>query len=1734
MAVVLGAFVPDTAAQWRSVVKGEVARQMGVEAEAKKLEARLEKVGAAVGDAEARAARGDDAAAAWLDKVRAAAYEADVAVDRCRVLARRLRDREQQQQQQNHHQSLPWLLSSCCDVGEPRRDIVAGMKNVSQKLKAILKEQRQLQLHASVADHTAQARKVLRHPKSDPTEIDIVGAAMEDDARRLLHRLTPKDDRAACGVVAIVGPDGIGKTTLAKVVYDSERVRRSFETRSWVTLSRGYSFDVEADQREAALLSQVIDAVGGDVMGTKTVGDLKAMLAGLVANKRFLLVLDDVRHGGEWEDVLRRPLEHGGRGSKVLVTARHGSIAREMGAGYIHRVKRLGADDGWALLRVSACVADDDGEATAALKGLGERIVVEKCAGVPLAIKAVAGVLRTREAVAEEWAELLASPAWSVKGLPDDAMKPLYLCYDDMPCHLKQCFLYCSLFLSDFAADRRALVQQWIAQGFVQIRGDAGVEEVAEEYYDELVGRNLLQPAKADRRGCVERCTVHDMLRSLAQVLSHGENFTGDTPRPPDDGDDASFAPRYVSFPRSYLAAIPERILKLEGTRTLLLQRNPLTIEGNMFARLHHLKVLDLTETAMEVIPETLGSLFYLRFLNLSQTRIKALPETIGNLWSLKFLLLRECKSLHVLPKGIEHLKGLRDLDIAGTVINDAAFRVGLLRSLTSLRCFAATSKEARAADDKSGWPLDELQNLSQLKTLHVKKLEKVTSLSEAAGVSLAGKIGLGELELSCSSTVKSFQIPTAVRKIEDIFQELHPPRCLESLKIANYFGTKFPSWLSPTYLPNLCRLNIIGCNFCESFPSLGRLPELRSLCIADSSALKDIDAQFTDTDHCHQVPFPKLEDLHLQELHNLETWSSIEAGALPSLQALQLESCPKLRCLPAGLRHVTSMTELRIVDMKSLEAVENIPALRELSVWNTPNLKKICDLPSLKDLNICHCPVLETVENINSLQEVHIFDHELQEMPRWIEAYASKLCTLEFKSTTKLLKRCLVDGPDWSVIKDIAQVHGYSTDSSYIYYSKSPFIFDSTVSIQESLDMEGHPADSHKADDASTRSKNIDQEDGLVSTSGASDLEINDFFDSKLANARIARSEVSESTKNMDRLVTRPTGRRMHKLAEVPEDCEDEEGADYVVVFPADTTKAGTVPEKLRPAVTHDHNDKAIAHKSQTITNDGSGHDTNDNLILTRQRGSKMKKDAPTDAKTDLGTSVIKSTATIVHKLVQEGSQAIKITETDQDLNLSSFGSKRHAPNKDKVDASGSDTGKDTTNIPSSCTFARSVEMAPKTSGTEADNEQVIVQARNTSCDSEVKLSSSSAIAKVKEGRHRSASTNDRKHTGRVHDPANKISTVSVKKSIPKTVKFAPMEATKNNCKATDNHGTENRSSDSLACSRQTTSKKEKDVSIDADTMTAAIHPSNTFTESHPDKVNKTDASATEVMKISNEVIYGTFYATQDLHPISCHNEKRLPDVVNNICTSANGNHDQMGCNNTSLSANLNHEESRSISATETTCDSGPCKSTATSACKQQTLKRQETTITDPRDDTDASIRKILGLASKISEKVSSTCSPVSLKHPSAGTVRKISSSPSKPMDSRPHAIDITEAAMNPEVSKATLTNRFSANAAAKDGLTDDKTPVSISIKADDSHQPPKVYTAIWADTDTDTLKARFLSSMQHYRRMASRRRRRHRKHGSESKWKWNIVSVLVAVLLLVSVAQLLFTLWLYRRLLK
>jgi hypothetical protein len=410
--------------------------------------------------------------------------------------------------------------------------------------------------------------------------------------------------------------------------------------------------------------------------------------------------------------------------------------------------------------------------------------------------------------------------------------------------------------------------------------------------------------------------------------------------------------------------------------------------------------------------------------------------------------------------------------------------------------------------------------------------------------MALTAKKVLIELEISCSSTVKMIQTTERRKQIEEIFNEISPPQCLESLKIANYFGTKFPRWLSVTFLPTLQHMDIIGCNFCQSFPPLGHLPELRSLCIADSSALKDIGAEVMGIDHHHQVvPFPKLENLHLQGLQKLKTWTDIEVGAFPSLQALQLENCPKLQHLPTGLRLVTSLVELHIVDMASLEVVEDIASLRELSVWNAPKLKTISNMPFLEDLNICHCPELQEVST-DGLRKVHIFDHDLRPMPRWIEAHASRLRSLHFMSAVALLKRCLVDCPDWPVIKGINQVNGYSTGSSYIYYTRSPYIFESNVNTEQNIDVD-----------------DVDQ--SSVSSSDLGYQEIRGFFDSKVLNTGTTTPKDNVKS-NTEESIPRLTRRLLHKLAEVSEEDEVEDSADPPLQFPSDPTRVAAAVEKV------------------------------------------------------------------------------------------------------------------------------------------------------------------------------------------------------------------------------------------------------------------------------------------------------------------------------------------------------------------------------------------------------------------------------------------------------------------------------------------------------------------------------------------------------------------------------------------
>uniref|UniRef100_A0A0E0BM44 NB-ARC domain-containing protein n=1 Tax=Oryza glumipatula TaxID=40148 RepID=A0A0E0BM44_9ORYZ len=241
-----------------------------------------------------------------------------------------------------------------------------------------------------------------------------------------------------------------------------------------------------------------------------------------IKDKSFFLVLDDLWHSDVWTNVLRTPL-HAATSGIILITTQQDTVAREIGVEEAHRVDLMSPAVGWELLWKSMNIQDE--KEVQNLRDIGIEIV-QKCGGLPLAIKVTARVLASKDKTENEWNTILAKNVWSRAKLPKEISGALYLSYDDLPHHLKQCFLYCILFPEDWFLKRDELIMMWVAEGFVEVHKDQLLEDTAKEYYYELISRNLLQPVDTSFDQSI--CKMHDLIRQLACYLSREECYIGD------------------------------------------------------------------------------------------------------------------------------------------------------------------------------------------------------------------------------------------------------------------------------------------------------------------------------------------------------------------------------------------------------------------------------------------------------------------------------------------------------------------------------------------------------------------------------------------------------------------------------------------------------------------------------------------------------------------------------------------------------------------------------------------------------------------------------------------------------------------------------------------------------------------------------------------------------------------------------------------------------------------------------------------------------------------------------------------------------------------------------------------------------------------------------------------------------------------------------------------------------
>ncbi|EEF44814.1 Disease resistance protein RGA2, putative [Ricinus communis] len=338
---------------------------------------------------------------------------------------------------------------------------------------------------------------------------DEYGIRGRNEDKELILR-SFQTDCNGLGVICIVGMGGIGKTTLAQLVYNDYRIMEWFDVKAWVHVSE--EFD------ETEIMKDILKEVTTDSCNLETLNvknelgfELKKRLEG----KKFILIMDDVWNDNycDWR-ILCSSLQTGVQGSKVVITTRNESISSMMDdQDILYRLNELSDDDCWLLFAEHA-FDDGDSNNRLDLETVGRKIV-RKCKGLPLAAKTIGSLLCLKRDV-DEWERVLNNNMWDL--VSDNILPALALSYHYLPSHLKRCFAYCAVFPKGYKFLKDELIRLWMAEGFLmQSKGcNKDIELIGDEYFCELVSRSFFQQSTCDMPFFV----MHDLIHDLANFIS--------------------------------------------------------------------------------------------------------------------------------------------------------------------------------------------------------------------------------------------------------------------------------------------------------------------------------------------------------------------------------------------------------------------------------------------------------------------------------------------------------------------------------------------------------------------------------------------------------------------------------------------------------------------------------------------------------------------------------------------------------------------------------------------------------------------------------------------------------------------------------------------------------------------------------------------------------------------------------------------------------------------------------------------------------------------------------------------------------------------------------------------------------------------------------------------------------------------------------------------------------------
>jgi len=505
-------------------------------------------------------------------------------------------------------------------------------------------------------------------------ESQLVG--LDEPKKKLMELIgklkKPKEhetSNAGPRVVSLVGMGGLGKTALAKKVFDSKDLSDMFGTRAWITVSQSF------DQKE--IFKEMVKQLFGVESLNKLLEDHQGQLvrevhlADYISKRlketRYLIVLDDVWTIDAWNRIKVTFQCSGKDDSCVVVTTRNHTLAEYCIShpSHIHQPEFLGKEEARTLFLKKTNRSLDDLERGDKTKGIVEKIL-NKCGGLPLAILTIGALLANKDT--EEWESIYKQLPSDLATNPSlDALRRVVsLSYSHLPSHLKPCFLHLSIFPEDFEIERKHLVNRWVAEGLVaDDTTTRTLEEVAESYFYELISRCMIQPSKLDNMGKVKTYRIHDIVHDIAVSISKQENYAFI------HGEHTSNIATRVGI--RHLSCVAFRKLNiamdLSCVRSLTVFSEPPELASLICSyKFKMLRILDLKHAQFAA----------------SQQDIKY----IGLLLHLKYLHYPNYpNNMYALPKSIGNLQGLLTLDLQKSKVSTLPIEITKLRNLRSLRC---------------------------------------------------------------------------------------------------------------------------------------------------------------------------------------------------------------------------------------------------------------------------------------------------------------------------------------------------------------------------------------------------------------------------------------------------------------------------------------------------------------------------------------------------------------------------------------------------------------------------------------------------------------------------------------------------------------------------------------------------------------------------------------------------------------------------------------------------------------------------------------------------------------------------------------------------------------------------------------------------------------------------------------------------------------------------------------